>query len=361
MKRFTVICAAIIMLFAFAGSAMALEWGFYGSARMSTFWNDKDEESPAYGDLLAGDDDGTTWDLQSNARIGADVKSDTIGGRFEFAVNDETGVTTRRLYGTWNFGAGELLVGQEYTPVTILYSNQVWGNDEDLLNTGAAYDARRPMVQFRFGGFKLALIETNTADISGNASIIDKDVTIPKVAASFNLKTNVFFADLFGGFNTYKAVVDDDKDYDVNAYVGGLGFGFNAGPVFMKASGYYAVNAGAYGLSQWGTKTIYYNAVDDDIEDNESYGGMAVLGFKAGDKATVEVGGGYLKQEVDFTGTKIEDETFSYYGNVSLKFAPGVTIVPEAGVLDYSDIDKNDVSTDQGSLFYAGIKWQIDF
>jgi len=361
MKRLMVICAAMMMLFAFASTTMALEWGFYGSARMSTFWNDKDEESPAYGDLLKGDDDGTTWDLQSNARIGANVTSDTIGGRFEFAVNDETGVGTRRLYGTWNFGAGELLVGQEYTPVTILYSNQVWDADQDLLNCGAAYDGRRPMVQIRFGGFKLALLETNTTDITGNVSIVDKDVTIPKVAASFNLKTNVFFADLFGGFNTYKAVVNDDKDYDVNAYVGGAGFGFNAGPVFLRASGYYAVNAGAYGLTQWGTKTIYYSPVDDDIEDTESYGGIALVGFNAGSKATVEIGGGYLKQEVDFPGIKIEDETFSYYGNVSLKFAPGVVIVPEVGVVDYSDIENNNVTTDQGSLFYAGIKWQIDF
>jgi len=212
------------------------------------------------------------------------------------------------------------------------------------------------------------LIETNTNPITGNASIVDTDVTIPKVAASFNLKTNVFFADLFGGFNTYKAVVNDDIDYDVNAYVGGLGLGFNAGPVFLKASGYYAVNAAAYGLSQWGTRTIYYNSTDNnnqlngDIEDTESYGGIALIGFNAGSKATVEIGGGYLKQEVDFPGTKIEDETFSYYGNVSLKFAPGVVIVPEVGIVDYSDIDKNDdPSKDEGSLFYAGIKWQIDF
>ena len=81
MKKLTIIIAAIALV-CFSVPAMAVDWNFYGSARMATFWVDDDPGDPAPGetnpDLETSD---LQWDLQGNARIGATVKtSDQIGG-----------------------------------------------------------------------------------------------------------------------------------------------------------------------------------------------------------------------------------------------------------------------------------------
>ncbi len=74
---------------------------------------------------------------------------------------------TRLLYGTWNFGAGALTVGQDYTPATfLLYSNMSgdmgFGADEIMLTTAIPYISRRPQLKLTFGGFQVAVIEHNT-------------------------------------------------------------------------------------------------------------------------------------------------------------------------------------------------------
>jgi hypothetical protein len=84
---------------------MAIDWNFYGNARMATFYDSRD-----YGDNLnaAGTDSkdtDTQWDFQGNSRIGANIKAENLKAQFEFGVN-EASVSSRRLYGVWNFGAG---------------------------------------------------------------------------------------------------------------------------------------------------------------------------------------------------------------------------------------------------------------
>ncbi|MDT8273254.1 MAG: hypothetical protein RRA35_08675, partial [Desulfomonilia bacterium] len=81
-------------------------WVFYGSARYTTFYNDKNLSADS-------DDAGTTWALQGNSRIGARVNKDKITGRFEYG----TGVNLRVLYGAYDFGDGTFLIGQDYTPL----------------------------------------------------------------------------------------------------------------------------------------------------------------------------------------------------------------------------------------------------
>ena len=115
----------VTTLFAFSGTAFAgTDWQFYGSSRFATY---------SYTRNLSANDDQrvTKWNSQVNSRIGARVKADDngIGGRFEYG----TGVNLRRLYGTWNFGSGEVLIGHTETPSTYWESNQVWDVDNGTL------------------------------------------------------------------------------------------------------------------------------------------------------------------------------------------------------------------------------------
>lgn len=367
MKKLLVILFAVALVFTFSAPAIsadaddatlqslsdrleALEcavgcWSFYGSARVMTFWTDEDEN--------AGDDEGLTHDLQGNSRLGAVVKKGDLGGAFEFAVSDSN-VSTRLLYGTWNFGAGEILVGQSYTPCgDMFYSNQVFDTDTDLLCVGQAYNGRRPMLQLSIGGFKVALVKQHAQSLLGQAGDLDND--FPKIEAKYHFASDVFFADVFAGYQTY-TIDTATTDYDIDSYVAGLGGGVNAGPVYVKATGYIGQNTGQYGLWQLGADDVVI--AGGEIKDVETMGGVIVVGVKASDMLTFEAGLGYLSHDSDAAAATEDDETMAYYANCTVNIAKGFFIVPEVGVIDFMD---DNTGADEGTLTYAGLKTQINF
>ncbi|MEE8540369.1 MAG: hypothetical protein V3S66_01805, partial [Desulfobacterales bacterium] len=181
MKKLIVLFASVALVLSFAVTASA-DWNFYGSSRMSTFWADNE---------FTGEDNMETWAQQGNSRIGANVKGDAVGGSFEYS----TAVGIRKLYGTWNFGPGTLLVGQTYTPLNLFISNQVYGGDADLLNFGGGiYGGRKQMLQVSFGSAKIALINPQGGT----------DYNSPKVEGSFGFKTDMFSLTVVGGYQTYE-------------------------------------------------------------------------------------------------------------------------------------------------------------
>jgi hypothetical protein len=340
MKKFLVIFAIVALI---ASPAMAAEWNFFGSARMSTFSNDV---SPGGG----GDSDqDTTWALQGNSRVGANVKAGDVSGAFEYG----TGVNVRKLYGEWNFGAGSLLVGQTYTPANFFPSNQVWDGDADLLPYGGVYRGRRPMIQLKFGTFKLAFVSPDTANDLGTGG--DVDVTLPQFEASYKFKTDMFYVDVFGGYQTYE--IEQGVTLDVDSYIAGANLGLTFGPASIMGSAWLGKNTGTYGMWVDPADDPVVNAAGTEIIDNDLFGWLAVVNFKANDMLSFEAGYGHVETELDVDAAQT-DETDSYYVNAVLTFAPGVFIVPEVGMVDYQD----DASgADQGDLTYFGAKWQINF
>ena len=345
MKKLIVILAAIALVGAFTLPAMAADWNFYGSARMATFYTSVD-------DGVAGTDDvkDLQWDQQGNSRIGANVKfNDEIGGRFE--MSDSFG--KRLLYGTYNFGAGQLLLGQSYTPTVYFYSNSVYDGDGDLLGVGQFYTGRQPMIQLSMAGLKVALV----TQASGAALGTSQEFMLPKIEASYGFKTDQFFVDVFAGYQTYEEKGTSIGDEDVDAWVAGLGGGVNFGPVFFKAGVHMSQNQGNYGAYNPAGMPDEAAIIGGELVDNDGLGYLAVLGFKASDKLTFEVGYGHEENEQDVSNSEA-DETDQYYGNVTYLITPGFFIVPEIGIIDY----KEDASkADEGDLFYAGLKWQINF
>lgn len=462
MKKLLTVLAAIALAVAFTAPAMA-DWNFYGSARMTTFYQDTD---PGKTNLLwtgpqlqkkyfDDSDGGTTFDLQGNARIGATVKSGDIGGGFEYGHGPNPSL--RKLYGTYDFGAGQLLIGQTYTPcASFFYSNQVYASDEDLLSFGQFYNGRDPMIQLSMSGFKIALVKPQyagtlgvnrttfgygnyrAAGTAGTTSVItggtvtagstimgvtnktaaDQDVILPQLELSYGMKTEMFFFDVFAGYHTFEVEsniwntsvnaagtdtvinASSSNSYDIDAYVIGLGGGFNAGPFYMKASAFYAVNGQQLGMytglsgvnaapmyveqaptrlvrnATTGVNDVYYS-FKDEVIDTTTFGYMLVMGVKAGDALTFEVGYGYIESELDddvnyvdqYWDTTINaannqlktydsDSAWSLYVNATINITDGFFIVPEFGFIDF---EENRMSVEEGDLFYIGAKWQINF
>jgi hypothetical protein len=344
MRKLLVLLSAVAFVVAFTVPAMAADWSFYGSARMSTFMESVSEEASATG----YDDDDLVWDLQGNSRLGATVKAGAIGGGFEYGSTPNL----RKLYGTWNFGGGTLLVGQTYTPLNIFQSNQVWDGDVDLLPYGGIYNGRRPMIQLSMAGFKVALVTPHALDDLGLA---DTDLTIPKIEASYAFKAGPARLEVFLGYQTYDAVDATDKSYGVDSTFVGLGFNVGLGAAYINGDIYMGTNLGPYGFWQEGANDPTITA--GEVNDNDSMGYVLVAGFKVSDTIGLEAGYGHTECELDVAGSEA-DETDSYYVQATINLAKGCFIVPEIGKLDFKD---SAAGADQGEITYYGAKWQINF
>lgn len=347
MKKVIVVLAALVLM---AGSAYAAEWNFYGSARLSTFWSDTDTISGADGDTQYSEA------LQVTSRIGAKVKvSDELTGRFEYGASNEK-ANIRLLYGEWDFGNGKLLVGQDYAPMSWLWSNQVYGHDGDLLAEGAVYSHRAAQLRLTFSDFKIAFLNPDTTvNNNGKGYTGDTQTIIPAIEVGYTLDLDMVTLDFGAGYSTFEATVAGD-DEDVDSYVLALGAQFNTAGFFMKGDVYYGQNAGnLIWISVGGDHAVndgFAEISGGELLDNECMGFMLVAGYKINDTFTVEAGYGFNQTELD--GNNDDDESATYYINTTINLAPGVFVVPEVGFFD----GKEDGDIEN---FYYGMKWQINF
>ena len=347
MRKLLVLLAAVAFVVAYTVPAIADGWSFYGHSRMSTFMDSKSKEVKGG---TGFDDDDLTWNLQGNARIGATVKANAVGGGFEYG----TGINLRKLYGTWNFGGGTLLVGQTYTPVTTLWSDQVWGDDLGLLGWGMPYAGRQPQISLTMGGLKVALLKP-IAPAKADAiitGIADIDTTLPKIEVSYDFKAGPAGVGVFGGMNTYDEVDATDKDESIDSNVMGVRVSMAFGAAYVKVGGYVGANLGTYGFSGGGKPTY-----TTKLNDSDNMGYFLVAGFKASDTISVQAGYGYSEREVDVAGSETDDGS-AYYVQAKIDFAKNVWIVPEIGKFDYLD---NAAGKAEGDLTYFGAKWEIRF
>jgi hypothetical protein len=337
MKKFFVLFTAVALICAFSMPAAAddAEWSFYGSARMGTWYTMNSEDFVPSGWLggEADTDELSTWNLQGNARIGARVKMGNIGGRFEYG----SGPNLRLLYGTYDLGNAQLLFGQGYTPINIFGSNQVFGGDNDLLDSGFPYDGRHPMAQISTMGFKLAF---STPEETGD----NVENTLPKVSAKYTFKTDMFKVQPYFGYQTYTTQEVDEEtgvrtgvEMDHDSYVYGAAFSVMAGPATINANVTFAENGGDFGLP------CQVNNTGDGVE---TLAAGLVANFAVSDMIKPEVGVGYVENDDE------DAEAWNYYVNATINIAKGFFIVPEIG---FTDLDEN------GDQTYVGAKWQINF
>ncbi len=343
MKKLFILFVALALV-GFTVPAVAGDWSFYGSARETTFWTDTD------GGKAGGDDEGLIWALQGNSRIGARVKGETISGRFEYG----SGPNLRLLYGTWNFGSGRVLLGQAYTPLNYFGSNQVFGGDSDLLDVGGIYGGRKGEISLKIEGFEIALVNPQSPDPAGVDG--DGDTRLPKIEAAYGFSTDQFNVTVLGGYQTYEVEASSDAgNYDVDAWVVGIGGGVNFGPAYVNANVMAGQNVGNYGL--WTRGASSAAIVGGKIEDTDTVGFIGVVGFKASDMLSFEGGFGWVNHELDVSGSN-EDITTLFYVQAVINIAPGFFIVPEVGFYDF---DENSSGVDEGDMSYFGAKWQMNF
>ena len=341
---------AAITAVLYSGMAIAADWNFYGSARVETFFTDSDKD----------DTTNISESLQANSRIGARVKvSDELIGRFEYGAN-EGNANIRLLYGEWDFGSGKLLVGQNYTPLYMPVSNQVYFGDNGLEGWGEASPGRHAQIRLTFGGLKIAAISPDTTyfledGVAGTTeddlSDDDVEVTIPRLEISYQMSLDNWSAGIGAGYNSFEY---NNKE-DVDSYVGVIMGKFKTGAFSLGGQAFIGQNVGNIIVAnttgdELGNGYAKINAAGK-VFDNDAAGFEVVAAYVVNEMISFEAGYGYMETEYD---NEEGDDVASYYLQAPITLAPGVIIVPEVGMVDYQEDGQDEIT-------YFGAKWQINF
>lgn len=417
MKKLLVFAVAMMVTFAFALPAMAqdkADWAWYGQMRMWTAWESADEETYLNSALSGGsrsrgwvggggilqDDSDLDWKLQTNSRLGANVKWGNVGGRVEFGNNGtpaggDFGATWRLMYGTWNFGPGTLTVGKDYTPYFFLVSGLCGpgGGECNGIGWGSIYGGRRSQLKLTMGGLQVALVEpvSTTSAIDANATVItpaapgvlpainvsnlaapaDIDQTLPRVEASytFNLgPVGLFLGGLYNTFDQEFAAVGGARDFSIDSWVFGVGARTAFGPLYINGTAQYGTNQGNAGVpTNLLASRLAVNSVTFEDEDSTYMAAQLVGGFKLTPSFSLEAGVVWQNGEVDnpapvVAGDTIEQSTWVYYVQAVWSPAKNVFIVPEFGIIDNGELEvTGQPDTELGKVTWFGIKWQINF
>jgi hypothetical protein len=411
MKKLLVITLALVFCFA-ALPAFAQEkadWSWYGSVRMWTAWEMASEETQlaaglnngskakgwralvAPGTFALQDDDVLDWQLQTNSRVGANVKWGNIGGTIEFGQDGaawngskDTRASIRLMSATWNFGSGTLLIGKNYTPYFFLVSNLCGpgGGECNGIGFGSIYGGRRDQITLQFGGFKFGLAAPETGNNPSDiiafapwnppaANGVDIDQWLPRIEASYTFSAGPLAVFLGGAWQTYDIEVGSAtgiQKVDTDSWALGLGVKSSFGPFYANFTGQWGQNIGQGGLStilQFSRSLI--NPLNYSTEDNQYLTAQLILGFRLTDSLSFE--GGVIWQEGDADipgGTplsgSVSQDSWVYYLNASWSPAKNFFIIPEIGLIDNGDLSVSGLDDqDLGDVTWFGIKWQINF
>lgn len=351
MKKVIVMVAALAMMTSVVSAA---DWNFYGSARVATFYETTEVDNTP-------DVNGYDQSLQSNARIGADVKvSDELTGRFEYGTGGEN-ANVRLLYGEWNFGAGSLLVGQDWTPLVMWNSNQVWAADNGLWGVGEYGGHRLAQLQLIMGGFRLALMAPDVDfidagnDLNSGSGNYATEVKIPAIALKYIYAADNYNLKAMAGYSSFD-ILRSAGDKSVDSYVLGIGADVSFGNFWVGASIHGGSNVGNLG-NEWVNDTYTgtgYASYDGTVlTDNDAMGYEFVIIYTVNDMVALEAGYGHCETELDVANST-KDKVNSYYFQTPITLAPGVVITPEIGVVDFKE-------NGQAKTTYLGAKWQINF
>jgi hypothetical protein len=330
MSKFLKVMIVLLTIAALATPAMA-DFSVYGSARMTTFYNDISDGAGVPG----ADSNSMTWALQGNSRFGMKASNGAVSGQYEVGTSG----SVRVLTGTYKFDGGNFLIGQTYTPYTN-FAEQVHGVDNDLVGYGATYDGRKPMLKLTLdNGFGVALISYQSS------AATDADANMPKVAAFYSGKAGEF---------SYKANLAYQAGDVYDAYLATFGGSINLAPAMLHFNVAYGQNPAEFGLllGTSNNEHISANAADDTV----FIAGYVEAAFKVADNQTLRAGLGYATEDND---SAVQTETrMSFYVHDQITIAPGFFIVPEFSYYDGLD---NANGADGEKSYHVGAKWQINF
>ncbi|MCF8026246.1 MAG: hypothetical protein K9K82_12260 [Desulfobacteraceae bacterium] len=405
MKKLLVV---LLVLGFSAAPAMAVQWDFGASIRTHAGYFDVDQEyvggpkmDGTIGNFGVDDDSGFLMGLDHNSTFTAKAMvSENFYGVVQLGLRDgdregdyQNDDYLRLAYGVWNFGAGKLLVGQDYTPGTYLgYSKMSAdigsGGTANLLGAGLPYIARQPQIKLMFGDLDIAFIEQHKgAEDYGQ----DIDFSLPRIEAAYVFRTDLVNIRPVLGYQSYEIDAVGASE-DVDSFLAGIGASFDLSPFYIKGTAAYYQNAGNYGYGNVGNVSALDNSssilnarvVGDKVKDSDLYIGTLVAGFQVNKMLNLETGFSIMDSEVDLndddlavfnpllagTGAtgEAEQTAYVYYLQAWISLSKNMHIIPEIGMVDRDDLEVTfdaagvpKAEVDSGKMTYADVSFRVDF
>jgi hypothetical protein len=347
---------------------------FNANVRMNTFWEQWSKEA-APGGLQ--DDSDLTWALDTkNSRFGANFKSGDLSGMVEIRPLSNL---VRHWYGNWNFGSGNLIVGQTWAPTFVGQFGCVLDGGLSSSYGSSVNSLRAPQIALWFpignGTLRIAGLEPYVGTVDAlPAAYGDTDLIIPKMEFVFDQKFGFLQARIYGGYNTFDKVDQvTGKELGITAYTYGVQATATFGPYALKGMIWQAQNPTSFAslsyqpdanrLTDSKAFRPRYIAASKEIADDESIGGGLVATYDLSDVISFEVGYMFASHERQQPrAVKEKNDDRYYYINAPINVTKNFTITPEIGVIDLQDsVNTAGVKRDDGKDFYFGAYWWFGF
>ena len=336
----------LLLVFVFLAGQVLLAVDFYGNARIGYWYDMQDKE---YNDGVANRTV-LHYDLFSTSRFGAIFAGEAYKGKIEVSMC-RSGVNLRQVWGEYDFGMLNVLVGQYYTGFFDL-PNQATAiesaSENIMIGYGLTYDSRNPMIKLSMdNGAYLIFMEPKLVDPAGVGGV---DALLPKVnlGMRFNIDNLMLHPTIGVNMSQYnKDFNAAGLDESVLAYAAALSAKYCMGDLTLLAQGSLGQNVADYGILSDATGG---NATWDgtDILNATTTAGFLELMYKWNDKTTFMAGGGFSSTDRDDDDNPDKAGTAYLQGKVNLHKMMFIT--PEVGMIK-----------DGGSRLYFGLNLQANF
>jgi hypothetical protein len=410
MKKLFIFVVAVAFVAACVMPAMAQEKeiNFYGSVRMETFARYYSKEVAERGGEL--DRETTVFEIGDSSRFGANFKSGNMSANVELRPQGGgaggSSMNFRQWWGQVDFTGWQLRVGQQsvidglFPPGCCIDEGSVqsgfggWGGR--VRQPGLAAFIPLGNGTLKFGLFDPGTLPANTsgsagvsfraatptsferAAVAGNPALVDFksdiDEHIPQIQVSYDIKLGPAALKFVGGYNTYDEVfwsgdgATSEVTESIDSFILGGEVQANFGPLTVMWQLHYAQNSAAYLAGGGPNSPIFmrheYDPTSNSIQDVKEWGTFARIIYKMSDMIDWEIGGGYSDQKKDFGVGEYDDDRYFVYLNAQIFLSKTFRFTPEIGYFDNRTRSQPGVGVadvEQGSLWYWGAYWRIDF
>lgn len=344
MRKYLIFLVAVAFLAVSAMPAMA-DFTLGGTVQQQNWWTKTDGVATGTGHSKTIQD----WALSGpGTYLDFKFKKGDIGGRF--TIRPHFG-SNSYAYGTWNFGAGTLLVGNAMNLTFNGAAQAAKGSSKHDGNW--TYNIRSPQVALTFpvGGGKLSVAAAKpaiTGIVAATTVVSSADIVenvLPRFEAKYDIKFGKSQLKIAGNYQTYDEVdTATNKSWGIDSYMIGAYYSVAIGNITFKSNLWTASNLRMIG----GSKVVVlpvYDTSTGNIEDASSHGWHISAGYKLNDMVTLKGGVGGIHHERDpITGqtSAQEDDNSGYYINMPISITKGLTLTPEIGVSDNDDATSTD-------------------
>ncbi len=350
MKKVLLSCFITVLMLGTV-TLLRAEANFYGSARLSSWYESTDKAWNSYSPEIGINESNLelNYAMQGNSRLGAIFTSNDVSGKLELGISPSQ-VNLRLLYGKITKDDMSITIGQNYSGFTA-YGDQVYADDLNFINYGLFYDGRLPMIKFtfkdRFNAMILTPKEVDVTNHGGLKSLIPKinlsyEYTDPKIYFSTSVGVNI---------NKYnKNFNSDNLDDLILAYAVTLTGKYDLGMLNLLAQISYGMNAKNYGIYTITQSSIVYDAAKKTFEDTQTLGGVFIVSSKL-----LTTGVSYLQTSNSLWSD--DDTAISAFIQRKINISKNAFLVPEIGLMDNM---KDFSGVNEGKKIYGGMKIQID-